>query len=74
MQVAHHLERREHRRGQRRVLPPVPAAERHLDDLLTGAEAVVRRAAGEPLLAEPWVDAAAEVGRQVAAGPAGRLG
>src|SRR4051794_1707004 len=56
-----------------RALPPGPAAERDLGELLAGAEAVEHLAAREAPLAQLGVDAAAEVLPQVRAGPAGRL-
>jgi len=58
------------------ALPPVAAAEGGLGDLLAGAEAVVDGTAGKALLAQPAVDAAAEVARaggEVRAGLPGRL-
>src|SRR3974390_506571 len=66
------IERLEHGRADRRVAPPRAAVERP-DRPLAGAEAVVGRAAGESLVAEPRMDAAAQLGGQVGAGLPGRL-
>src|SRR3712207_8148084 len=52
---------------------PVASAERHLGDLLAGAEAVVDDAAGEPAGPELGVDLAPGVDLEVRAGPACRL-
>src|SRR3712207_3808023 len=52
---------------------PVASAERHLGDLLAGAEAVVDDAPGEPAGAELGVDLAPGVHLEVRAGPACRL-
>ena len=57
VQRAHDRERGEHARLDRGRLPPVPAAERALADVLPGPEAVVAGAAGEsprPQLARGW--------------------
>src|SRR5258707_14374398 len=53
--------------------PPVPPAEGDLGDLLAGAQAVERGAAGESARPQPVVDGAAEVGAQVRAWLAGCL-
>ena len=73
MKLAHDRERAEHLPGGVRGLPPVPAAEGDLGDLLAGAEAVVDGTAGEAAVAQPVVDGAPEVALQVRAGHTGRL-
>jgi hypothetical protein len=59
------------REGRR--LPPVPPAERALDDVLPGPEAVVAGAAGKPARPELIVNRTAEADVQVRAGLAGSL-
>ena len=71
LELTHHREDREYRLRDLRGLSPVAPPEGHLDDLLTGAKAVEDSAAREALPSQVIVNAAAEVGTQLRAGPAG---
>ncbi len=73
VQLPHDAEHLEHLWRRLGGAPPVQPAEGDLGHVLTGAEAVVHRAAGEALLPQPAVDAAAEVLLQVRAWLPGRL-
>lgn len=73
VQRAQHREGVEHPPRGGRIVPPVPPTEGPLGQVLAGAEAVEDRAAGEAPLPQGAVDAAAGVGTQVWAGPAGGL-
>ena len=67
VELPHDGKHSEHLPGQAWLPPPVPPAEGHLGDLLPRAEAVIDRAAREPLRPEAIVNGAAEVPPQVGA-------
>jgi hypothetical protein len=73
VQRPHDREGGEHPGREGRRPPPVPSAERALDDVLPGPEAVVAGAAGEAARPELIVNGAAEAGVQVRTGVAGGL-
>jgi len=73
VQRPHDREGGEHLAREGRRLPPVLPAERALDDVLPGPEAVVAGAAGKPARPELIVNGTAEARVQVRAGLAGSL-
>src|SRR5262249_15820660 len=73
MKLPHDREHLVHLRCGLWVLSPVPPAERDLGNLLAGAEAVIRGAAGKALPPEAFVNAAPEAGLPMRAGMPGGL-